>query len=121
MPSRDVSLGEHANSQRKHEEAETPTAVSVGLVEVRCSGEVNEAEKGAKEAETAVEDDGYGTTSGTQLIAIGHYKAVHARLLALEHVLAAIAGLLDVGDLDRARALAHAWSTATHPARDESE
>lgn len=121
VKSRDVSCGKEADSGQMPQEAETSNAVSCGLVEDRCSTEVDEASECSEDVEAEDEPGGVDSATCAQGSVITTTDALLARLSALEHLVAAIARLLEVGDADRAGALARAWSITAHGVRNDAE
>lgn len=98
--SRDVSSGEGPNLREKKEGGEAASSVLCDLMEARCSSEVSDSNEGLGAAEA---------TSHELPAESAPLGQVAARLAALEHLLDAVAALLDAGESSRAKTLAHAW------------
>lgn len=104
---RHVSCGEGPDPREKREEAETVSSVLCGFVESRCSSEVMAATEGFEP--TGESGHPPAVARSEPPAAVSANESASTRLAALEHLVDAIVVLLDAGDLDRARLLAHAW------------
>ena len=106
----EVSCEKVPDSREKSKGAEAVGSVSLGLAQPRCSGVVGEAGEAAPAADAAARTDESRSAWFAQVDAINGDVSLRARLVALEHVLAAIGELLGAGDTERARALVRAWT-----------
>ncbi|MDB4987859.1 MAG: hypothetical protein JWN04_3037 [Myxococcaceae bacterium] len=104
--SRAVSRGEGPDSEGKREAQEEASSVSCGLVTSRCSSEVRAVSEGSDSTSASGHAPG---VARSEPAAASANDSASARLAAPEHLIDAVVALLDAGEPDRARLLAHAW------------
>jgi hypothetical protein len=109
VTSRDVSCREGPGSREEQGGGAEASSVSRGFVKSRCSSEVRAGSKGAE----STSETGHASAlerSAPPAAAAGANDLAIGRLAALEHLVDAVATLLDTGEFERAKALAHAWT-----------